>query len=291
MEELNLQDCYWVKGGPLSIALQRCHKLKSLNVIGCEVSKKTICSILKLNENLKILEWSFSRNDLQTLASSLPGNQRNQLLRTFCSELNQAFKKLECLTITFQTWRNPYFQNPNNFIMMSLINFGMIIICSELCLKKLKLQWIEIEQSTCCCVEIAVEGNGVLYKKISDYECMPPVYLLQDMLITVLASQLNCGKVHSFIFPHWIHGASVNHWMSVAPKMGNVTSVTNINFGGFGLVGSKVAQAILSRQTLRYLNLGGLLFDGDLLQVVANSSPNLEVLNLHNSLCPELVGN
>jgi len=285
LEELNLQDCYWVKGGPLSIALQRCHKLKSLNVIGCEVSKKTICSILKLNENLKILEWSFSRNDLQTVASSLPGNQRNELLRTFCSELNQAFKKLECLTITFQTSRNPYFQNPTNSIMVSLINFGILIICSELCLKKFKLQWIEIKESSCCCFEIAVEGNGVLYKKISDNECMPLVYRLQDMLITALISQLNGGKVHSFIFPLWTSGTSLHHFFSVATKMDNVTSLTNINLGGFGVVGS----AILSKQTLRYLNLAGLKFDGHLLHVVATSSPNLEVLNLHNCLCPELL--
>ena len=292
LEELNLQDCYWVKGGPLSIALQRCHKLKSLNVIGCEVSKKTICSILKLNENLKILEWSFGRNDLQTFASSFPENQKNQLLRTFCSELNQAFKKLECLTITFQTWRNPYFQDPTNFIMVSLItSLGMAIICSELCLKKLKLQWTEINQSHCCCVEIAVEGNGVLYNKISDYEHVSPLFKLQDMLITAFTSELNCGKVHSFIFPLWKSGTSLSHYLSVAKKMDNVTSVTNINLGGFAIIGSTIARAIVSKQTLRYLNLAGMMFDGQLLQEVANSSPNLEVLNLQNCLFPELVGN
>ena len=160
--------------------------------------------------------------------------------------------------------------------MVSLINFGILIICSELCLKKFKLQWIEINESRCCCVEIAVEGNGVLYRKISDNERMPLLYRLQDMLITALLSQLNCGKVHSFIFPLWTAGTSLSHYLSVATKMDNVTSVTNITMGGFGGVHS----AILSKQTLRYLNLAGLKFDGHLLQVVATSSPNLEVLCL-----------
>lgn len=300
MEDLNLQDCYWVKGGPLSIALQRCRKLKSLNVIGCEVSKKTICSILKLNENLKILEWSFNCDDLQTVASSLPGNQRNKLLMTFCSELNQAFKKLECLTITFLTWRNPPFQNTDNSIMVTLINFGMAIICSELCLKKFKLQWIEIKESPCYCVEIAVEGNGVLYQKSdSSYspdgslqdECPPLSFKLKEMLLTALTSQLNCGKVHSFIFPYWVTKGPIHRYFSHVKKMENVTSVTNINLGAFDVVGSAIVPAILSKQTLRYLNLAGLKFDGHLLQVVATSSPNLEVLNLHNCCCPELVGN
>ena len=300
MEELNLQDCYWVKGGPLSIALQRCHKLKSLNVIGCEVSKKTICSILKSNENLKILEWSLNCDDLQTATLSLSRNQRNKFLVTFCTELNQAFRKLECLTITFLKQMNQPFQNIDNSMMATLINFGMVIICSELCLKKFKLQWVDIKESPCYCFEITIEGNGVLYQNndsshssggsLQD-EYWPLSFKLKEMLLTALTSQLNCGKVHSFLFPYWVTRGSVDGFISHAKKMENVTSVTNINLGALHKVGSAIVLAILSKQTLRYLNLTGLKFDGHLLQVVATSSPNLEVLNLHNCYCPELVGN
>lgn len=297
MEELNLQDCYWVKGGPLSIALQRCHKLKSLNVIGCEVSKKAICSILKSNENLKILEWSLNCDDLPTAILSHPRDQRN--IVTFCTDLNQAFKKLECLTITFLKWTSQLFQNTAN-MMATLINFGMVIICSELCLKKFKLQWVDIKESPCYCFEIAMEGNGVLYQNSDfslssggslQYEYWPVSFKLKEMLLTALTSQLNCGKVHSFLFPHWVTRGSVDEYISHAKKMENVTSVTNINLGALHKVGSAIVLAILSKQPLRYLNLTGLKFDGHLLQVVATSSPNLEVLNLHNCYCPELVGN
>ena len=102
LEEVNLLECYWLKGALLSNALQKCRKLTSLNVLGCDITKRTICSVLKLN-NLKRLDWSVSCFDLNF--NDIVGSNRNDLLKkvltSFCSELSGAFSGLDSLTVRF----------------------------------------------------------------------------------------------------------------------------------------------------------------------------------------------
>ena len=75
LQKLNLQECYWLKGSALSTALQKCRKLKSLNVLGCSVSKKTLCSVLKLNSNLT----TWHGLSLLVICTSLPPQFQEKL--------------------------------------------------------------------------------------------------------------------------------------------------------------------------------------------------------------------
>ncbi|XP_068685829.1 F-box/LRR-repeat protein 18-like isoform X2 [Montipora foliosa] len=286
LEDLNLQDCYWLKTGPLSSALQTCQKLRSLNVMGCEVSKKTICSVFKNNKNVTTLEWSLNYDDMYTSTTSLSRNQELKLLTSFCGELNQAFKGLDRLTIVIcLTQKNAQLIN----------NSAVPIICRGLCLRKFTLQWTEIRGGPCSCFELAIEGSRSLFENQScSGEHLPERSVvfsskLKEMFLVALASQRDCGKLHSFLFPYWATMEPPSLYINHLQILEDV-SLTNIDLGDLRVCDSTLLSAILSKQTLHYLNLCGLKIDGHLLQVVATSSPNLKVFNLHNCVgCFELL--
>ncbi|XP_068733228.1 F-box/LRR-repeat protein 18-like isoform X1 [Montipora capricornis] len=286
LEDLNLQDCYWLKTGPLSSALQTCRKLRSLNVMGCEVSKKTICSVFKNNKNVSTLEWSLNYDDMYTSTTSLSRNQELKLLTSFCGELNQAFKGLDRLTIAIcLTRKNAQLMN----------NSAVPIICRGLCLRKFTLQWTEIRGGPCSCFELAIEGSRSLFENQScSGEHLPERSVvfsskLKEIFLVALASQRDCGKLHSFLFPYWATMEPPSLYINHLQILEDV-SLTNIDLGDLRVCDSTLLSAILSKQTLHYLNLCGLKIDGHLLQVVATSSPNLKVLNLHNCVgCFELL--
>ncbi|KAJ7390315.1 F-box and leucine-rich repeat protein 18 [Desmophyllum pertusum] len=96
LQELNLQECYWIEGRALSSALQKCRTLTSLNVLGCSVTKKNLCSVLKQNGNIRSLAWSIQASDLRLITSpSHPTPLFREFLVSFCSELAIVFTGLD----------------------------------------------------------------------------------------------------------------------------------------------------------------------------------------------------
>ena len=280
LEELDLGECYWLKGASLSSALQKCRKLKSLNVVGCDVSKKTICSVLKRNEHIKTLEWSITLSDLYSTADAVPISLRDdyrEFIAHFCGQLVDAFTGLDCLTIRFPVHPG-HLRNEIPFLV--IVNFGVPIICSGLSLKKFKLQWFENGRNAFNCVEILIEGSGFQFPKC----CLngsEPLCSLKKMALSALAYQLECGMLQTFLLPDNPYIRSP-FWGDGFKKLECKTSIGNMDLGALYLQDSACLSAILSVQSLRYLNLAGLNINGHLLQVIATTSPNLECLNLQD---------
>ena len=289
LEKLNLQECYWLKDGPLSRALQKCRKLTSLNVIGCDVTKKTICSVLKLNSSLRTLEWSISGSDLH-LGKFPPAERSREVLVSFCNELANHLSGLDCLAIRLPvSTRMPNWK----LIAPTLIIFGMPVICSGLYLKRFTLQWLESSINGIECIEIVLEGSDIHFQK-SDF--VPGLYggsKFYEMSLNAVDSVLEDGTLHTFVVPgneYFLNVCNPPKWDHHLKKLEAKTAVVNMDLGGLvnmdlgglRLQDSRFLMAILSAQSLRYLNLTGLDIDGCLLQVIATSSPNLEALNLHD---------
>ena len=284
LEELDLQECYWLKGAPLSCALQKCRKLKSLNVMGCDVTKKTICSVLKLNEHIRTLEWSIKLSDVHcTAVPSSSVEACKEFLTHFCHGLADAFAGLDCLTIRFPV---PPVHFGTSVPFTIIINSGVPFICSGLCLKKFQLQWFEFPKNAFHCVEIVIEGSGFQFPK-SDVSSWlngtESICSLKYMTFSALVCQLDCGVLQTFLLPDNLYIRSPLQGDSFK-KLESKTSVVNMDLGALRLQDSACLSAILSVQSLRYLNITGLNVDGHLLQVIATTSPNLEFLNLQDCI-------
>ena len=135
LQELYLQECYWLKSGALSSALQKCRKLTSLNVLGCSVSKKTLCSVLKRNSNLTTLAWSIVASDLYLPPSPIPRELFRDIMLSFCGGLATGFTSLDRLMIRF-----PLLVENLKLFVPFVLNLGMPLICRELSLKRFALQ-------------------------------------------------------------------------------------------------------------------------------------------------------
>ena len=279
LEELDLRECYWLKGASLSSALQKCRKLKSLNVVGCDVTKKTICSVLKLNEHIKTLEWSITLSDLYSTADAVPISLRDdcrEFVAHFCRELVDVFAGLDSLTIRFPVHPG-HLRSEIPFLV--IINFGVPVICSGLHLKKFKLQWFENRRNFNC-VEILIEGGGFQFPK-SCLNGSEPLCSLKTMALGALAYQLEYGMLQTFLLPDNPY-IQAPFWGDGFKKLEHQTSVGNMDLGALHLQDSACLSAILGVQSLRYLNLAGLNINCHLLQVIATTSPNLECLNLQD---------
>ena len=255
--------------------------------MGCDISKKTICSVLKLNSNLKSLEWSVNRCDFShPFASREFTEEIKKVLFSFCNGLVGALSGLDCLTICFPPVL-PEFRLTADVIK----NFGVPYICSELCLKKLSLQWLHVAGKSVCCFEIAIKGSRFqLHKsdfaKLNHLNALEPPHNLpltdiNGMAVNTMLSAIehHDGTMHTFLMPH----NSFNEICSSLEKLKTKTCLVNLDVGfNFMDISANLTSAALCLHSLRYLNLKGTNINGHLLQVIATSSSNLEILNLQD---------
>jgi len=250
--------------------------------MGCDVTKKTICSVLKLNSNLRTLEWSINSCDLYLRAPPVSREDFKELLISFCSGLAEAFSGLECLAIRF-----PLLLAQFKIYVPVIINLGVPVICSELCLKKFTLQWLEVAENAFQCVEFVIEGSGFQFQK-SDFSlylntreplCSLPLNNLYQVLLNAVASELVRDTLQTVLLPYTLF-IQTPEWGNHFKIMEVETSIVSLDLGALSLWDSDCLTAILSLQSLRYLNLSGMNISGHLLQLIATSSPNLEILNL-----------
>ena len=285
LQELNLQECYWLKGVDLSSALQKCRKLTCLNVLGCNVTKKTLCSVLKQNSNLKTLAWSVSSKDLYLPPRLVLRETFNELLQSFGNGLSTAFQGLDNLTIRF-----PVLLGECKVRAPLIPIFGMPVICSKLCLKKFALQWLDVREKAVQCVEIVIEGSGWQFpqKDVSIYFsndtpiCRQLLTSLQTMSLRAAGSELERGTLRTFVLPFNVYLLFDNYHEHIK-RLATASSIVNLDLGVLSFEIPDSLMSILSaQQSLRYLNLTGIMINGHVLQVIANSSPNLESLNLQD---------
>ena len=285
LEEVNLLECYWLKGTLLSNALQKCRKLTSLNVLGCDITKKTICSVLKLN-NLKRLEWSVSCYDLNF--NDIVGSNRNDLLKkvliSFCSELSGAFSGLDSLTVRF-----PLFHGTSKFSFRWIIKFGVPLICSELGLKKFTVEWVDEVGKFIHFLKISIEGSRFQFQKndlakISDPSILDgfnglPLLDLHEMTCNAIKTLLGNEALSTFLLPYDHSDQKYTSFEKLETKPCLVNLDVPLQF----LDATSSKSPHFSEHALRYLNLARIRsIDGHLLQVIASSSPNLEILNLQD---------
>ncbi|KAL9964540.1 hypothetical protein ACROYT_G028195 [Oculina patagonica] len=277
LQELNLQECYWLKGDALSTALQKCRKLTSLNVMGCSVTKEALCSVLKQNGNLKTLAWSiYSPSDLYLPPRRVSRETFRELLETFCNGLATAFTGLDQLTIRF----------PVIFRKFKIyLDFGMPVICSKLCLKRFVLQWFDVADKAIQCVKIVIEGSGFQFPQTELTTFFSNSTPFNHHLTSLQAMSLKTAgseTLRTFVLPNFISKLSDNcdeHIKKLATK----STIVNMDLGVLGLQEPDRLMSILSaQQSLRYLNLTGMDITGHMLQVIATSSPKLEFLNLRD---------
>lgn len=282
LQELNLQECYWLKGDSLC-ALRKCRKLTSLNVLGCSVTKKTLCSVLKLNVNLKTLAWSINARDLHLPSPSVTLSREvfAGLLVSFLSGLSVAFKGLNQLTI-----RLPVFTSKFKDLVQLILKQGIPIICSELHLKTFAVQWFDTSGSSMHCIpEMVIKGSadfqfGRRELKIGHYSDS-----FLAVLMKTIYPELENGSLRTFISPCNMFICSVSDVCDEHIKsLGSKSSLVNMDLGALALQNLDCLTTILSAQSwaLRYLNLTRMVVTGHMLQVIATSSPNLEFLNLQN---------
>lgn len=284
---MNLQECYWIEGRALSSALQKCRTLTSLNVLGCSVTKKNLCSVLKQNGNIRSLAWSIQASDLRLITSpSHPTPLFREFLVSFCSELAIVFTGLDELTIWFPVHLRKH-------ILSFLQKAGMPVICSELCLQKFVLRWFDVSQRMQC-FEIVFEGSGCQFprRELNSFSSTSMgsffhdvhVSSLQALAMQTVGPELERGALRTFIWPHFTFIPPAVYSEPIK-WLGTKSSVVNLNLGALVLRDSDSLMTILSVQSLRYLNLtGSTNVTGHMLQVIATSSPNLECLNLQD--CP-----
>ena len=286
LQELNLQECYWLKGGALSSALQKCRKLKSLNVLGCSVSKKSLCSVLKLNSNLTTLAWSITASDLYLPPSPISRETFRDIMASFCRGLATGFAGLDQVMIRF-----PLLVDNLKFFVPFLLNLGMPLICHELSLKRFALQWFDVTERAVQCVEIVIEGSGLQFqkgKKLTDsftnHQHSRDHYLtgLQAMSLRAAGRELEHGTLRTFVLPHFDYFVQSDDCKEHLERLGAKSSIVNMDLGALGKQDPDCLTTILGAQSLRYLNLTGMNIVGHMLQVIATSSPNLKILNLQD---------
>lgn len=280
LQELNLQECYWIKGALLSSTLQKCRKLTSLNLLGCSVTKKTLCSLLKLNANLKTLAWSMNEKDLP-IGSHLEGYTLgvfHGLLLSFCSGLSEAFKGLDSLTIRL----------PNIYVTALIVNQGIPIICSELHLKAFTLQWIDVSGSyRSHCPKLSIEGSEIQFCRRETEIDFAGLSVIGEARKSINHG-LESGTFHTFIVPSSFQFLDRNRDIceKFMKTVGNRSSIVNLKLGALALneydVDCLMTVLSMQWQALVYLNLSGFVISGHFLQIIATSSPNLEILNLQN---------
>ena len=280
--ELNLQECYWLHGASLSSALQKCRKLSSLNVLGCSVTKKTLCSVLKLNVNLKTLAWSINARDLHLPSPSVTLSTEvfAGLLVSFCSGLSEAFKGLNQLTI-----RLPVFPEKFKGFAQLILQQGIPLICSELHLKTFALQSFDLSESLMHCIpELVIEGSGFQFGR-RELKNAHNFHSLLAVVMKTIYPELENGTLRTFISPCNAFICLVSDVCDEHIKsLGSKSSIVNMDLGALALQNLDCLTTILSAQSraLRYLNLTRMVITGHMLQVIATSSPNLEFLNLRN---------
>ena len=285
LEEVNLLECYWLKGALLANVLQKCRKLTSLNVLGCNITKKAICSVLKLN-NLKRLEWSVSCYDLNF--NDVVGSNRTDLLKkvliSFCSELSGALSGLDSLTVRF-----PLLHGTSKFSFRWIIKFGVPLICSELGLKKFTLEWVDEVGKFIHFFKISIEGSRFQFQKndfakISDPSILdgfngPPLFDLHEMIWNAIKTLLENEALSTFLLPYDHSDQKYTSFERLEAKPCLVNLDVPLRF----LDAASLKSPAFSEHALRYLNLARIRsIDGHLLQVIASSSPNLEILNLQD---------
>lgn len=288
LQVLNLQECYWLKGGALSSALQKCRKLTSLNVLGCSVSKKTLCSVLKLNSNLTTLAWSITASDLYLPPTPISRETFRDIMVSFCRGLATGFAGLDQLMIRF-----PVLVDKLKFFVPFVLNLGMPLICRELSLKRFALQWFDVTERAIQCVEIVIEGSGLQFQKgeqvtvslsntTPQYNHDHHLTGLQAMSLRAAGPELERGTLHTFVLPHFDYFVQSDNCNEHIEKLATKSSIVNMDLGALGKQDPDRLTAILSAQSLRYLNLTGMDIIGHMLQVIATSSPNLKILNLQD---------
>ena len=280
LEELNLQECYWLKGNALSSALQKCRKLTSLNVMGCCITRKTLCSVLKQNSNLKTLAWSISYNDLSLSPGPILEETFRDLLESFSSGLATTFSGLDHLTIRF-----PVLVHRFEIYVPYILNLGMPAICSKLSLKKFALQWFDISEKALQCVEIVIEGSGFqfLEKELTRFPSNDALLNRHHLTRLQAMSLKTAGSetLRTFVLPYFMFIALSDNIDEHIASLATKSSIVNMDLGVLSLQDPTRVMTILSvQQSLRYLNLTGMEITGHMLQVIANSSPNLKFLNL-----------
>lgn len=290
LQELNLQECYWLKGGALSSALQKCRKLTSLNVLGCSVTKKTLCSVLKLNNNLTTLAWSISASDLYLPPAPISRETFRDILVSFCRGLATALTGLDQLTIQF-----PVLVHRLKIFVPFVLNLGMPIICSALSLKRFVVEWFDVTDRAVQCVEIVIEGSGLQFQQREQLtvslsndlpQCRHHLTGLQAMSLRAAGPELERGTLHTFVLPHYNFVQSDNCNEQIK-RLATKSSIVNMDLGALGSQDPDCLITILSANSLRYLNLTGMNITGHMLQAIATSSPNLKFLNLQD--CRECV--
>ena len=291
LQELNLQECYWLKGGALSSALQKCRKLTSLNVLGCSVTKKTLCSVLKLNSNLTALVWSITVSDLFLPPSPISREIFRDIMVSFCRGLATGFTGLDRLTIRF-----PMLVDNLKFFVPFVLNLGMPLICRELSLKQFALQWFDVTERAVQCVDIVIEGSDLQFQQrkqltVSSSNNMPQyshdqhssdLTGLQAMSLRAAGPELERGTLRTFVLPHFDYFVQSDNCNDHIERLATKSSIVHMDLGALGKQDPDRLATILGAHSLRYLNLTGMNIVGNMLQVIATSSPNLKILNLQD---------
>ena len=288
VRELNLQECYWLKSGALSSALQKCRNLTSLNVLGCSISKKILCSVLKLNNNLTTLAWSITASDLYLPPSPILRETFRDIMVSFCRGLATGFSGLNRLMIRF-----PVLVDKLKFFVPFILNLGMPLICRELNLKRFALQWFDVTERAIQCVEIVLEGSSLQFQKgkqetvplsntIPEYSDDHHLTGLQAMSLRAAGPELERGTLHTLVLPHFEYFVQSDNCNEHIEKLATKSSIVNMDLGALGKQDPDRLTTILGAQALRYLNLTGMNIIGHMLQVIATSSPNLKILNLQD---------
>lgn len=233
--------------------------------MGCNVTKKTICSVLKLNESITSLEWSVNSRDLPIPKPCMTREVAWELKLGYCNGLSDAFAGLDCLTICF-----PMFLLRFKAFFHFLINVGVPLICSELCLKKLKLQWFDVGENVVHCFEVvikgSIEGSSFQFKKSFSPKLNvgEPIPIHQCLKFFEMLSQPDCVTLHSSVFLH-PHN----------PKGSLVDMDPGISYNDLTDMPSIIA-------SLQYLNFSGRDTNGHVLQLIATLAPHLQFVNLQD---------
>ena len=283
-----MQECYWIKATPLAIALQRCTKLKSLNVIGCNVSKKALCSLMQENGSLTMLGCSISPNEFHWPLQDLTTELFEKMLMPFCNNLQQSFSALESLTVRLPALKTS--EGRHDLFARFMLNRGISIICSRSCLKAFCLDWLVASSCGVQCVESGFGCQGFRLAGGTGNVTFDTKHLnLQNVLLKAATQELEHGHLHTLLMPYnpFVQPAEL---FTLIERLKVESCVENLDLGVLCFqVKSECLTSILNAHCLKYLNLSGMPIDGHTLQVIATSSPNLQVLNLqdcHGCLSP-----
>ena len=169
-----------------------------------------------------------------------------------------------------------------------IVNQGIPIICSELHLKAFTLQWIDVSGSyRSHCPKLSIEGSEIQFCRRETEIDFAGLSVIGEARKSINHG-LESGTFHTFIVSSSFQFLDRNRDIceKFMKTVGNRSSIVNLKLGALALneydVDCLMTVLSMQWQALVYLNLSGFVISGHFLQVIATSSPNLEILNLQN---------